>query len=281
MMGTNDRVDLHTHSHYSDGLFSPVQLVGRAVQKGLGGIALTDHDTVAGLEEFLSTPAPAGFVRVPGVEVSTELDGHQIHVLGYFVPQGGGQLAVRLEQIADSRHKRFGMMAERLRELGVPLKDEDVQAVLAETPSPGRPHLARILVRMGLARDIDEAFELYLAEGRPAYVKKMRMDTLEAVRTLQTDGAAPVLAHPLLITGHRLQELVPQLVDAGLVGIETEYPYGQPQGEALAAVRRLADRLGLVKTGGSDYHGPDTLADLGAATVPMDVVQQLQARTTG
>ncbi|MFW9944353.1 MAG: PHP domain-containing protein, partial [Candidatus Sifarchaeia archaeon] len=193
------RADLHTHSAYSDGSDAPAVLVKKAEEIGLGGLALTDHDTLKGLEDFMDAALRANLTGVPGVEISTEHDGKEVHVLGYFVPFESEELRNRLEPLSNARQVRFLKMVEKLREIRIDVKQEEVDYVLRGVESPGRPHLAELLVRKGVVRNSAEAFKQYLVEGKPAYVKKERLGTVEAINLLRSVGAVPVIAHPLSI----------------------------------------------------------------------------------
>ncbi|MHA2431794.1 MAG: PHP domain-containing protein [Candidatus Thorarchaeota archaeon] len=272
-----DRADLHTHSEYSDGSDTPAVLVRKAEEIGLGGIALTDHDTLEGLKDFMDAASTANLTRVPGVEISTEHDGKEVHVLGYFVPFESEELRNRLETLSTAREVRFPKMVEKLRELGIDVRQEGVDEVLQGVESPGRPHLARLLVRMGVVKDSTEAFRLYLGDGKPAYVRKDRLGTVETVKLLRSVGAVPVIAHPLTIETSNLGGFLRHLQESGAVGVEVEYDYapvgvvGGPEN-----VRTAIQSLGFIETGGSDYHGDIAMARLGAATVDVGVIERLR-----
>ncbi len=271
-------VDLHLHSNHSDGIFSPKQLVEMAVEKGLGGIALTDHDTIGGDKEFISAGKGKDIVCIPGVEVSTDYRGYELHLLGYFVPIDKPELEEELIAFRDERHTRFPKMVQKLRDLGFDIPESDVQRVLRTVASPGRPHLARILVEMGTVTDIDEAFAKYLAEGRPAYVGRQKPDIFKGIERLREVGAVPVLAHPLYYNGDDLRSLLKSLRKAGLAGVEVVYNYEKGTDPAVDTreVQTAADGLGLIETGGSDFHGDGTHNDLGSMTVSVDAIGQLR-----
>jgi predicted metal-dependent phosphoesterase TrpH len=168
-------------------------------------------------------------------------------------------------------------MVEKLREIGIDVRQEEVDEVLRGVESPGRPHLAELLVRKGVVRDSAEAFMHYLVEGKPAYVKKERLGTMEAIKLLRSVGAVPVIAHPLSIETSNLREFLGSLQKSGAVGVETEYDYtpwgtaGSPEG-----VRTAIQGLGFIETGGSDYHGDIALAELGSATVEIETIEGLR-----
>ncbi|RDE13552.1 MAG: phosphatase [Candidatus Thorarchaeota archaeon] len=270
--------DLHVHSNHSDGIFSPMQLVEMALKTGLGGIALTDHDTIGGNREFISAGKGKDIVCVPGVEISTEYHGYELHLLGYFVPMDNPELEEELAAFRDERHTRFPKMVQKLRNLGFDIPESDVQRVLRTVASPGRPHLARILVEMGAVTDIDEAFAKYLAEGKPAYVGRERPDIIKGIRRLRDVEAVPVLAHPLYYHANDLRSLLRSLKKAGLAGVEIVYDYerGTDPAEDTRQVQTAAHGLGLIETGGTDFHGDSTHNDLGSMTVSVDVIDQLR-----
>ncbi|MHA1862903.1 MAG: PHP domain-containing protein, partial [Candidatus Thorarchaeota archaeon] len=188
--------DLHVHSDRSDGLQSPQELVESAEQMGLGGIALTDHDTLDGVREFIETPTSGNLQRISGVEVSTKYQDHEIHVLGYFVPFGSSPIELALRALRESRHTRFPKIVKKLREQGIEVDESEVQKVLREVESPGRPHIARILIDSGVVSNIREAFTKYLAMGKPGFVDREKIETVQAIGLLRESGAVPVLAHP-------------------------------------------------------------------------------------
>lgn len=270
--------DLHLHSNHSDGIYSPEQLVEMAIDIGLGGIALTDHDTIGGNSELLAYCKKSDLVCIPGVEISTEYCGYELHLLGYYVPSENSELERTLTAFRDERNTRFPKMVQKLRDLGYAVSDSDVEEVMRTAASPGRPHLARILVEMGVVESIDEAFAKFLAEGKPAYVKRARPDIIEGIRILREVGAVPVLAHPLYYTGGNLRSLLQALKSSGLLGVEVVYNYDRnsiPE-EDTQKVRSAAHGLGLIETGGTDFHGDNTHNELGSMTVSIDVISQIR-----
>ncbi|MCF2135930.1 MAG: PHP domain-containing protein [Candidatus Thorarchaeota archaeon] len=272
-----DRADLHTHSHFSDGINSPTEIVKLATERGLAGIALTDHDTLRGLTEFLQCDAPPTLRRVPGIEISTESEGGEAHLLGYFVTPDDHAIAEELERFRKRRRNRFLKMVKRLDELGITIDPVRVKQIMDTIQVPGRPHLARLLVEEGVVKDTDEAFEIYLAEGRPAYVWRQLIELHDGIRLLRSVGAVPVLAHPLTIKIADLHAFLSDLKQTGLAGIEVEYHYSTTRSQIdTNVIRETAKGLGLIMTGGSDYHGDQSHSPLGAVTVSSDVIDQLQ-----
>jgi predicted metal-dependent phosphoesterase TrpH len=275
-----DRADLHVHSNISDGIHSSSELVEMAANLELGALALTDHDTIDGRSEFLNAECPEYLIRIPGVEISTEHHGKEIHLLGYFVPDNP-ELKTQLKWLEEARECRFPKMVDKLRDLGIEITEDEINQVLDGVTSPGRPHLARVLVEKGIVKDINEAFDQYLGVGKPAYVKKQRMETTDAIIFLRSIGAVPVVAHPLTIPDPNLRQVLIELKASGLLGVEVKYDYthvdvrGDPN-----EVESIVESLGLIETGGSDYHGDITRSNLGDITVSIDVVNQLKAAAT-
>ena len=185
------RADLHTHSSASDGTDSPSDIVKKADEMNLGGIALTDHDSLAGIQEFMDSETSYEIMRVPGLEISTDYETKEVHLLGYFVPLDSKPLNERLEFLRKSRHDRLPKMIHKLNELGVDVTLEELYEDLEGVASPGRPHVAQLLMKKGVVETTFEAFQKYLASDRPAFVKKERMDTVSAVKLLRAVGAVP------------------------------------------------------------------------------------------
>ncbi len=241
--------DLHLHSHYSDGTFTPEEIVARAKKQNLGAIALTDHDTVEGCEAVAAECAKVGIEFVVGTELTSEHNDHELHILAYFVDPKNERLLREIAKFQIVRQERIREMVAKINALGVPLKAEDVFA-LANCKSPGRPHVARTLVRHGQCRTLDEAFDRFLKKGRPAWVPKAKMSALEAIELIHQAGGLAVMAHPGL---NKTDESIPDLVAAGLDGIEcfhTKHPPTTSQ-----HYLGLANKYNLLVTGGSDCHG--------------------------
>ncbi|MFW9808276.1 MAG: PHP domain-containing protein [Candidatus Thorarchaeota archaeon] len=273
------RADLHTHSSGSDGSDSPSVIARKADMIGLGGVALTDHDSLDGLQEFMNAGVSDELIVVPGLEISAEYRNKEIHILGYFVPLDSKPLNEKLQFLRDARHKRLPKMIQKLQELEVDVTIEELYENLDGVASPGRPHVAQLLVEKGVVKTTREAFQKYLAADKPAYVKKERMEAGEAVRLLSSVGAAPVLAHPLTIKVPNLRVVIDYLMKEGLVGIEVEYDYGHiVMNIPPIDVRKTVEDLDLVLTGGSDYHGTVHFTELGSISVPVEVIDELQAK---
>ena len=276
------RVDLHAHTTASDGVLSPAELVALARGRGLAALGVTDHDSTEGLAAALAA-ADAAVTVVPGVELSTDVPGGEIHVLGYFVDPRSPVLQGKLEMLREGRLRRGHRMVERLNAAGVPIRIERVLEIAGDG-AVGRPHVARALVEAGYAESIDDAFIRWLVPGRPGYVERQRFTPVEAVGTILEAGGVPVLAHPLhgLDAGEdsraadaartfdaaEVERRVAELVAAGLGGLETYY--AGYDAAAVAYLERLAAQYGLIRTGGSDFHGPGR-AELGSTPMPDDV----------
>jgi predicted metal-dependent phosphoesterase TrpH len=242
--------DLHLHSVRSDGSFTPRELVRKAINRGLTGIALTDHDSIDGLEEGILEAGRLGLDFVPGIELSTDYGALEIHILGYHFDYRNQGLIRKLKAIVDTRAERARQMVRKLNEQGIPLDWEKVQA---QTTSKfvGRNHIYRALEDAGLVRTIyPRPFDHYLGKNSPAYVPHREIDTMEAIELILKTGGVPVLAHPGRMGD---DSMIPKLVEAGLQGLEVYYPVHTP--EMVARYRGIAKKYGLVITGGSDFHG--------------------------
>lgn len=256
--GRGHWVDLHTHTTASDGDLSPAELVRAAKTVGLAAVAITDHDTVEGLAEALEEGARIGMEVIPGVEISVEIDTGRgtFHLLGYGIDPGHKGLGSVLGRLQSARSQRNLHILERLRALGMPM-DPKLPERLAGGGQVGRPHMARALVAEGYVRTVEEAFERFLGKGRPAYVNKFRLGPAEAIRVVKTAGGVPVLAHPFTLgleSPLQLEAFVARMVEEfGLMGLEVLYP--DHDSGTVGRYTELAGRYGLLKTGGTDYHG--------------------------
>lgn len=269
------RVDLHIHTTASDGVLSPAQVVQAAVEKGLIAIAITDHDTTDGLDEAAEAAAGTGLEVIPGIELSAEQGDQEIHILGYYLDHRDAALRDKLGVLRHARRERAWRMVDRLAGMGMPVSWERVVRIAGDTSAFGRPHIARALRDSGFVGSIDEAFDRYIGLRGPAYVARYKLSPEEALRIIADSGGLPVLAHPW-----RHEEIVPRLVTAGLAGLEAYYPrYSTDESRMLA---RLAQRHGLIATGGSDFHGYDDGAaqSLGEVPVPERSVERLRALAT-
>ncbi len=268
------RVDLHTHSKFSDGVLSPSEIVAEAKWAGIGWLGLTDHDSLAGLPEARSAAAAAGIEFIAGVELSADENDVDIHILGYFIAENAPELTKALAQFAGDRADRIHHMVEKLIGQGVKISQKRVQEI-AGHGSMGRPHIARAMIEAGYGSSMDEIFSGYLTPGRPAYVPPRPLAPETAVELLRDAGAAPVLAHPHSVG--LIPPMLARLKPVGLAGLECYY--GEYDHSTRAALAELADAWRLIPTGGSDYHGPNFKPgrDLGGPDVPRSSVDRLRA----
>jgi len=264
--------DLHLHTFYSDGTFTPEELVERASTLGFAAIALTDHDTVEGCASAAAACAAANIEFISGTELTAEHADTEVHILAYFVDTQNQALLARIAGFQSVRQNRIREMVAALNNLGIPLKAESVFA-LANCKSPGRPHVARALVKEKLIGNLDEAFEKYLKKGRPAWVPKTKMSALEGIELIHQAGGLAVMAHPGL---NRTDEIIPALVDAGLDGIECFHTK-----HSTATSERyleIAEKFNLLVTGGSDCHGFSKGKPLiGGIKLPYEHVERMKA----
>ena len=278
-MSVAERIDLHAHTIFSDGTFTPAELVELALERGLTTLAVTDHDSTEGLSEAFQAADETGLEIVPGTELSTVWDGQGVHVLAYWPDLEHREFQAELRRLRDDRFTRGERMVERLRELGHPVTFERVREI-AGGGNIGRPHVARALVEAGVIGETDDAFtrELIGSGGR-AYVEKHALEPLVALELIKRAGAVAVIAHPgLWREGLGVSdELIEELAASGLDGIEAAHTDHTPEMES--RYRDMARRLGLVATGSSDCHG--TLFDpirLGLVTTDPDQYALLRER---
>lgn len=264
--------DLHLHTHFSDGTYSPEEVVSHGARFGFAALALTDHDSMEGCARMAAACAAAGIEFIPGTELTAEVAGNELHLLGYFLDAHHARLLGEIAKFQAVRQNRIREMVERLNQANVPLTADAVFA-LANCRSPGRPHVARALVNAGLCVSLDEAFERFLKKSRPAWVPKMKMSALDAIELIHEAGGLAVMAHPGL---NRTDEFIPELVEAGLDGIECFHT----KHSAATSKRYLviADKFHLLITGGSDCHGLSKGKPLiGTVKLPFEHVEKLKA----
>lgn len=283
-MVINGRADLHTHTNASDGTGEPAGNVRLAKAAGLAAVAVTDHDTVAGVEEAVAEGAKLGITVVPGVEVSTVAEGRDIHILGYYPDLSDNVWLERLHSLRGVRGARNGMMVERLRELGLEVSMEEVLEAAGKDGrgdrAVGRPHIAAVLVAKGYVSSMEEAFERYLASGAAAYVNPPRITPYQAIDWIHEAGGAAVIAHPGL---YGADGLVEELLRCGADGIEVFHSDHGPEEESRYGA--MADKFGVIATGGSDYHGKRNgvvfHGELGSRTVDASVIARLESVSRG
>ncbi len=272
-------IDLHTHSTASDGSFSPGELVRYAWKNGLSAVALTDHDTVSGIEEAVEMGKTIGIEVIPGIEIGLEFK-PEMHMLGYFFNNSYKKIGKVLDRLIKSREERNPRIVAKLNELGFNITLEDVRRNAGGSVI-GRPHIAKALVDKGYVKDNSEAFDKYLASGKPAYFPKDKLNPTEGIGEILEAGGIPVLAHPIYLGMNyaRLDELFCDLKKTGLKGIEAYYT--ENSYEDTGNLLRLAIKHELVPTGGSDFHGsfkPDIEIGKGRGNlhVPYEVLESLK-----
>jgi predicted metal-dependent phosphoesterase TrpH len=276
-------IDLHVHSTASDGTDPPEVIPELAAAAGCSAVALTDHDTLAGLGAARQRAAQVGVDLVGGCEVSCAFSGASTHVLVYFIDREEGALHDELAGLRADRVRRNRRLVELLAGLGVPITYEEAVAAASTEDSLGRPHFAGLLVAKGVAESIPDAFDRWLANGRPAFVPKARVSPAQIATVARATGGVCVLAHPftLDLPPPELERAVGELAEAGFGGIEAHYANYRP--EQRTALAELAARHDLVATGGSDYHGtvkPGLAVGTGRGDlkVPDEVLERLAAR---
>ena len=265
--------DLHLHTNFSDGTYTPEELAGHAARCGFKAIALTDHDTMEGCERMGNACLERGVEFIPATELTAELGGHELHMLGYFLDPKNPRLQTELAKFQDVRQQRIVEMVTRLNELGVPVATEAVFK-LANCRSPGRPHVARTLVQGGWCSSLDEAFERFLRKGKPAWVPKFKISATDAIQLIHSAGGLAVLAHPGL---NHNDDIIPALVEAGMDGIEcfhTKHSTTMTQ-----RYLEMTDQYFLLVTGGSDCHGMSKSKPLiGSIKIPYECVERLRVK---
>jgi len=270
------RIDLHTHSDRSDGTDPPGELVARAVTAGLDVLALTDHDTAVGWDDARAAATDIGVGLVPGMEISCAHAGVGVHLLAYLLDPTYPPLAEELRRVLDGRSARLPATLERLQGLGIDITSEDVRAVSGSAAATGRPHVADALVAKGVVRDRAEAFDRFLAHGRPGYVPRYAADLVTMIRLVSEAGGVSVVAHPW--GRHSRSALgvttLTTLKEAGLAGLEVDHQ--DHDADTRTELSGVAERLGLLRTGSSDFHGAGKLdCPLGANTTDPEQFERL------
>lgn len=274
------RLDLHLHTTHSDGSFTPTEVINLAWKAGVTALAITDHDITTGILEATTAGEKHGIDVIPGIEISSILGDSELHILGYFLDYQDTRLNERLARLRESRHRRNPKIIERLQAAGIEITYEEVRT-LAGTDSVGRPHIARVLMEKGVVASAKEAFDLWLADGRPAYVPRELPTPSEAMQWIREAKGLPVLAHPTWVktTEGTLTDLLRRLKTDGLDGVEVHYSTHTPR--QTRQYLALAKQLDLLVTGGSDFHGltkPDIEVGVGkgALHVPSELLDKLR-----
>lgn len=265
--------DLHLHTNFSDGTYTPEELTAHGKRLGLMALALTDHDTVEGCPRMAAACATAGIEFVSGTELTAELGGNELHLLGYCINLENQKLLTEVGRFQLVRQNRIREMVARLNEMKIPLQAEAVFAI-ANCRSPGRPHVARALVQAGFCSNLDEAFDRFLKVNRPAWVPKCKMSAIEAIALIHQAGGVAVMAHPGL---NRTDEIIPEMVAGGLDGLECFH--SKHSTATSNHYLQMADKYNLLITGGSDCHGMNKGKPLiGSIKLPYQHVTKIEEK---
>jgi len=266
-------IDLHLHTTASDGHLSPEELVNTIAAAGVRTFAVTDHDTLSAIPAAAAAARAAGLDAISGIEITAVHDGRDVHVLGYFLDGASEELAVFLDHQRTDRRRRLVVMLDRLESLGLPVDRAPLEARLSTGQAVGRPLIAAALIAAGHARDTSDAFDRFLGEGRVAFEPRIGATPASVVSLIERAGGIASLAHPSKITD---QSLILDLIASGLPAIEVYHP--EHDAAAVERYRQLADAHGLLVTGGSDFHGPDTqrASFLGRIGLPADDYSRLR-----
>ena len=269
--------DLHTHSTFSDGTQTITQNVAMAVERGLTGLAITDHDTTEGYAEAYAAAVDTDLEIIPGIEFSAEYEGASLHVLAYFLDPENADLKAELKRLTDTRFRRGELMVEKLQELGYDISFERVREIAGDDLI-ARPHIADAMVEAGIVSETKEAFDRFISDGGIAYVPKHALDPVDSLALIKAAGGVCVLAHPGMWKGNGSvpDVLIEQMAADGMVGLEVDHP--DHDADQRAYYGTLADRLGLIRTGASDCHGARYGFRLGCDTTDADRVNELKRR---
>jgi len=264
-------IDLHIHTIYSDGTWTPREVVLRAKKLNLAAISITDHDSVAGLEEAIARGEKLGIEVVPGIEMSTDVGEDEIHILGYYLNWKEEEFLAQLEKFQGARAKRNRKLIKKLKELGMEINHRELEGLVAGGVI-SRLHIARLMVRKGYVSSIGNAFEKWLNPGKPAYVKRMNVSPFQIIELISKAEGVPVFAHPFL---SKRDDLIPHLVKAGLKGIEVYH--SAHDSRVTQYYQKVAQKYHLLITGGSDCHGEakDKVL-MGKVKVPVSVLRVLK-----
>jgi len=267
--------DLHVHTTASDGTDTPEEVILRALEAGLGGVAITDHDTVNGLEfavKFIEDRR-IDIDFIPGIELNTDYKNDEVHILGYYIDFNNDYLNQRLLEIRNQRYGRAEKIVAKLRGMGISIDFDDVR-LSARGNLIGRPHIARVMCQNGYTLSIEEAFEKYIDRGKPAYVPRYKFHPSEAISLIKQSGGLAVLAHPGLIKAY---EIIIDVIKMGIDGLETYYP--EHSREQIFELTKLAGDNKLLTTGGSDYHGlgsSESRSQLGSAGIDKGIMNRIR-----
>jgi 3',5'-nucleoside bisphosphate phosphatase len=281
--------DLHIHTTFSDGTFTPLDVMKLASQNSMKTIAITDHDCIDGVKPGIEAARKYGLDFIPAVEIGSFAGERSIDLLGYFIDPDYPPLIKALASYKIGRMERIPKILVKLEELGIKLPDEKAKKISSDG-TLGRPHVAIALTEAGLTKSIDDAFHLYLAKGKPAYVARFKMTTAQTIKLIKDSGGFAVWAHPALPNlDTNIEDLLIKLIDEGLEGLEVVYPYNKVSRKVPISMEQnsrmenelihFADKYSLIKTGGSDFHGENkSNVALGEVIVPDILVEQMSKR---
>ncbi|OHW62818.1 DNA polymerase III PolC-type [Andreesenia angusta] len=266
------KADLHIHTTSSDGLLSPSEVVDWAVRKGINAVAVTDHDTVDGIEEALRAGEEAGIEVIPGIELSCTYRGEEIHVLGYFIDWENGPLVEKLKELKEARDSRGHKMVEKLIEYGLDITVEAVMEKVGEG-SFGRPHIARTMVDRGIVGSVEDAFNFYLVKGKPGYVERYKLTVEEGISLIKSANGVAVMAHPGIVSKKGYPK---EILRYGFDGIEVVH--SSHSEDTVDEYEKLALKMKLIATGGSDCHGvmKGGIPMIGDYTASIEAVERLK-----
>ena len=264
--------DLHLHTVFSDGTLTPQELMQEVKKENIYAVSICDHDAVDGIEPAVKESGQLAIEVIPGIELSAEYEAIEVHILGYFIDSGNDELRQRLVFLKHNRRLRVQRIVEKLRAAGMDINSDSVFALANEAPA-GRVHIARVMLKQGIVASIPEAFYRYIGDNCPAYVAGFKFSPVEAIELVKRCGGIPVLAHPYIL---KRDNLIPELADRGLMGLEVYYPeYSQ---SVINFYLQLAAKLGLLVTGGSDFHGEARASvKIGSVKIPYALVERLKA----
>ena len=266
--------DLHIHTYYSDSTSSPQEVVEQALKNELSCISITDHDIIDGIAEAQEAARSLNLEVIPGIELSSEFEGRDIHILGYFIDIQKGPLVEKIESYLDERVRRMKQMILNLQTVGIKDITYEEAAALTKSRALGRPHLAALLVQKGHASSFKNAFDKYLGQGGIAFAPKFKQSPFEAIDLIHQSGGLAVMAHPMLT---QKDELISRMAKAGLDGLEVYYPNCMPV--VTECYKKMAKKHGLLMTGGSDAHGKaKVFTYVGKEAIPYELVEKMKQK---
>ncbi len=271
-------IDLHMHTNHSDGYYSPLELINKVREKNLNIISITDHDSTNALEEAITIGKDFGVEVIPGVEVSTDIEDKEIHLLGYFVDIHNSELIKYLSFFREERYHRAKRIIRKLNNLGLEISLDDVLEI-ARNSAVGRPHVAFAMMKLGIVNDYYEAFQKYLRDNGPAYERKIHVSPQSALKLINDAGGLSFIAHP----GHIKESILMTLINAGIDGIEVTHPsHNEYQ---IKFYRGIVNQYCLLESGGSDFHGgqkgdEDNLGNFTLSPSRLDEMRQMLLRNT-